>query len=76
MCPSDGTWRRWVWIGSIPIVAIHSRLRRVAHRVGVNRVGQVTDYDKLVRRPEADAPSKREGRNPHGKALRPSSMMS
>ena len=124
-------------IGLIPVDAIYSPVRRVAYRVEPTRVGQVTDYDKLVlnvetdgtvapedavalaarilqdqlqlfinfdeprerkveeerddlpfnrnllrkvdekRRPaEADAPSKREGRNPHGKALRPSSMMS
>jgi DNA-directed RNA polymerase subunit alpha len=35
-------------IGLIPIDAVYSPVRRVAFRVENTRVGQVTDYDKLV----------------------------
>jgi DNA-directed RNA polymerase subunit alpha len=35
-------------IGLIPVDAIYSPVRRVAYRVEPTRVGQVTDYDKLV----------------------------
>ncbi len=35
-------------IGLIPVDAIYSPVRRVAYRTEPTRVGQVTDYDKLV----------------------------
>jgi len=35
-------------IGLIPVDAIYSPVRRVSYRVEPTRVGQVTDYDKLV----------------------------
>ena len=35
-------------IGLIPVDAIYSPVRRVAYRVEPTRVGQVTDYDKLL----------------------------
>ncbi|MCX7931519.1 MAG: DNA-directed RNA polymerase subunit alpha [Rhodovarius sp.] len=35
-------------IGFIPVDAIYSPVRRVAYRVEPTRVGQVTDYDRLV----------------------------
>jgi len=35
-------------IGLIPIDAIYSPVRRVSYRVEKTRVGQVTDYDKLI----------------------------
>ena len=35
-------------IGLIPVDAIYSPVRRVAYKVEPTRVGQVTDYDKLV----------------------------
>ncbi len=35
-------------IGLVPIDAIYSPVRKVAYRVENTRVGQVTDYDKLV----------------------------
>src|SRR6202042_2814070 len=35
-------------IGLIPIDAIYSPVRRVSYRVEQTRVGQVTDYDKLI----------------------------
>ena len=35
-------------IGLIPIDAIYSPVKRVAYRVEKTRVGQVTDYDKLI----------------------------
>lgn len=41
-------------IGLIPIDAIYSPVRRVAFRVENTRVGQVTDYDKLVLDVETD----------------------
>ncbi|MFC7692123.1 DNA-directed RNA polymerase subunit alpha [Paeniroseomonas aquatica] len=41
-------------IGLIPIDAIYSPVRRVAYRVEPTRVGQVTDYDKLVMTVETD----------------------
>jgi DNA-directed RNA polymerase subunit alpha len=41
-------------IGLIPIDAIYSPVRRVAYRVEPTRVGQVTDYDKLVMNVETD----------------------
>ncbi len=41
-------------IGLIPIDAIYSPVRRVAYRVEPTRVGQVTDYDKLVVNIETD----------------------
>ncbi len=41
-------------IGLIPIDAIYSPVRRVAYRVEPTRVGQVTDYDKLVMNLETD----------------------
>jgi DNA-directed RNA polymerase subunit alpha len=41
-------------IGLIPIDAIYSPVRRVAYRVEPTRVGQVTDYDKLVLTVETD----------------------
>jgi DNA-directed RNA polymerase subunit alpha len=41
-------------IGLIPIDAIYSPVRRVAFRVENTRVGQVTDYDKLVIDVETD----------------------
>ena len=41
-------------IGLIPVDAIYSPVRRVAYRVEPTRVGQVTDYDKLVLSVETD----------------------
>ena len=41
-------------IGLIPVDAIYSPVRRVAYRVEPTRVGQVTDYDKLVLTLETD----------------------
>jgi DNA-directed RNA polymerase subunit alpha len=41
-------------IGLIPVDAIYSPVRRVAYRVEPTRVGQVTDYDKLVLTVETD----------------------
>jgi len=41
-------------IGLIPIDAVYSPVRRVAFRVDNTRVGQVTDYDKLVIDVETD----------------------
>ena len=41
-------------IGLIPVDAIYSPVRRVAYRVEPTRVGQVTDYDKLVMVVETD----------------------
>ncbi|MCB4821219.1 DNA-directed RNA polymerase subunit alpha [Roseicella aerolata] len=41
-------------IGLIPVDAIYSPVRRVAYRVEPTRVGQVTDYDKLVLNVETD----------------------
>ncbi len=41
-------------IGLIPIDAVYSPVRRVAYRVEPTRVGQVTDYDKLVLTVETD----------------------
>ncbi len=41
-------------IGLIPVDAIYSPVRRVAYRVEPTRVGQVTDYDKLVLLVETD----------------------
>ena len=41
-------------IGFIPIDAIYSPVRRVAYRVEPTRVGQVTDYDRLVLNVETD----------------------
>jgi len=41
-------------IGLIPVDAIYSPVRRVAYRVEPTRVGQVTDYDKLVMDVETD----------------------
>ncbi|GGC54919.1 DNA-directed RNA polymerase subunit alpha [Siccirubricoccus deserti] len=41
-------------IGLIPVDAIYSPVRRVAYRVEPTRVGQVTDYDKLVMNIETD----------------------
>ncbi|MCO6419442.1 DNA-directed RNA polymerase subunit alpha [Siccirubricoccus sp. KC 17139] len=41
-------------IGLIPVDAIYSPVRRVAYRVEPTRVGQVTDYDKLVMNVETD----------------------
>ncbi|MBI0151516.1 DNA-directed RNA polymerase subunit alpha, partial [Bifidobacterium sp. M0353] len=35
-------------IGMIPIDAIYSPVRRVSYKVEPTRVGQVTDYDKLL----------------------------
>ncbi|QCE34269.1 DNA-directed RNA polymerase subunit alpha [Acetobacteraceae bacterium] len=35
-------------IGLIPVDAIYSPVRRVAYKVEQTRVGQVTDYDKLI----------------------------
>jgi DNA-directed RNA polymerase subunit alpha len=35
-------------IGLIPVDAIYSPVRRVSYRVEQTRVGQVTDYDKLI----------------------------
>ena len=35
-------------IGLIPVDAIYSPVKRVAYRVEKTRVGQVTDYDKLI----------------------------
>jgi DNA-directed RNA polymerase subunit alpha len=41
-------------IGLIPVDAIYSPVRRVAYRVEPTRVGQVTDYDKLIMDVETD----------------------
>src|ERR671921_1367591 len=41
-------------IGLIPVDAIYSPVRRVAYRVETTRVGQATDYDKLVLNLETD----------------------
>src|SRR3712207_5160755 len=41
-------------IGLIPVDAIYSPVRRVAYKVEPTRVGQVTDYDKLVLTVETD----------------------
>ncbi len=41
-------------IGLIPVDAVYSPVRRVAYRVEPTRVGQVTDYDKLVVTLETD----------------------
>jgi DNA-directed RNA polymerase subunit alpha len=41
-------------IGLIPVDAIYSPVRRVAYRVEPTRVGQRTDYDKLVLNVETD----------------------
>ena len=41
-------------IGFIPVDAIYSPVRRVAYRVEPTRVGQVTDYDRLVLDVETD----------------------
>ena len=41
-------------IGLIPVDAIYSPVRRVAYRVEPTRVGQKTDYDKLVLTVETD----------------------
>jgi DNA-directed RNA polymerase subunit alpha len=41
-------------IGFIPVDAIYSPVRRVAYRVEPTRVGQVTDYDRLVIEVETD----------------------
>jgi DNA-directed RNA polymerase subunit alpha len=41
-------------IGLIPVDSIYSPVRRVAYRVEPTRVGQVTDYDKLVLNVETD----------------------
>lgn len=35
-------------IGLIPVDALYSPVRKVAYRVEASRVGQVTDYDKLI----------------------------
>jgi DNA-directed RNA polymerase subunit alpha len=41
-------------IGLIPVDAIYSPVRRVAYRVEPTRVGQKTDYDKLILTVETD----------------------
>ena len=41
-------------IGLIPIDAIYSPVRRVSYRVEPTRVGQVTDYDKLLLKVETN----------------------
>ena len=41
-------------IGLIPIDAIYSPVRKVSYRVEPTRVGQVTDYDRLVMSVETD----------------------
>jgi DNA-directed RNA polymerase subunit alpha len=41
-------------IGLIPVDAIYSPVRRVAYRVEPTRVGQRTDYDKLILSVETD----------------------
>jgi len=41
-------------IGTIPIDALYSPVKRVAYKVENSRVGQVTDYDKLVMTVETD----------------------
>ena len=41
-------------IGLIPVDAIYSPVRRVAYQVQPTRVGQKTDYDKLVLTVETD----------------------
>ncbi|CAK7193339.1 DNA-directed RNA polymerase subunit alpha [Commensalibacter sp. Nvir] len=41
-------------IGMIPIDAIYSPVRRVSYKVDPTRVGQVTDYDKLLLTVETD----------------------
>lgn len=45
-------------LGLIPIDAIFSPVRRVVYRVEPTRVGQRTDYDKLVMRVETDGSMK------------------
>src|SRR3546814_19030894 len=41
-------------IGLIPIDAVYSPVRRVSFKVDNTRVGQVTDYDKLILDVETD----------------------
>lgn len=41
-------------IGLIPVDALYSPVRKVAYRVEASRVGQVTDYDKLIMTVETD----------------------
>ena len=41
-------------IGLIPVDAIYSPVRRVAYRIEPTRVGQVTDYDRLILDVETD----------------------
>ncbi|MCZ6722199.1 MAG: DNA-directed RNA polymerase subunit alpha [Alphaproteobacteria bacterium] len=47
-------------IGLIPIDALYSPVRKVAYRIENTRVGQVTDYDKLIMEVEADGTVKPE----------------
>ena len=41
-------------IGTIPVDAIYSPIRQVAYRVENERVGQITDYDRLILTIETD----------------------
>ncbi len=41
-------------IGLIPVDAIYSPIRQVSYKVEQTRVGQVTDYDKLLLTVETD----------------------
>lgn len=41
-------------IGLIPVDAIYSPVRKVSYKVGNTRVGQQTNYDKLIMRVETD----------------------
>ena len=51
-------------IGLIPVDSIYSPVRRVSYRVDPTRVGQVTDYDKLLLTVETTARSRRKTRWP------------
>lgn len=41
-------------IGTVPVDSIFSPVRKVSYEVGKTRVGQITDYDKLVLEVETD----------------------
>ncbi len=47
-------------IGLIPIDALYSPVRKVSYRIENTRVGQATDYDKLIMEVEADGTVKPE----------------
>ncbi len=54
MCPASENRPEDAPIGLIPVDAIYSPVRRVAYRVEPTRVGQRTDFDKLILTVETD----------------------